>query len=80
MNHVYILGGLRSHFGVRYGIFKTIRPEILGAEVLKELKKRYFPRSRPDLFLCNVRLVLQPSIWQRRRFGAVSAIWWWLAA
>ena len=53
MNHVYILGGLRSHFGVRYGIFKTIRPEILGAEVLKELKKRYFPRGNPDLFLCG---------------------------
>ena len=53
MRRVYIVGGLRSHFGVRYGIFKHVRPEVLGAEVLKELKKRYFPRSRPDVFLCG---------------------------
>lgn len=30
---VYILGGLRSHIGIRYGIFKSVRPEVLGGRV-----------------------------------------------
>ena len=27
-DRVYLLGGLRSHIGIRYGIFKTVRPEV----------------------------------------------------
>lgn len=41
MNNVYILGGLRSHIGIKNGIFKNVLPEKLGAEVLKELIDRY---------------------------------------
>lgn len=37
---VWILGGLRSFIGVKNGIYCRIPAEILGAEVLKELKKR----------------------------------------
>ena len=39
MSRVYIIGGLRSHFGIRYGIFKTVRPEVLGGKVLLELSQ-----------------------------------------
>lgn len=49
---VYILGGLRSYFGIKNGIFKTVRPEILGAEVLKELMKRYGIQNA-DMLLCG---------------------------
>jgi acetyl-CoA C-acetyltransferase len=41
MKNVYILGGLRSHIGIKNGIFKNVLPEKLGAEVLKELIDRY---------------------------------------
>lgn len=41
MENVYILGGLRSHIGIKNGIFKNILPEKLGAEVLKELISKY---------------------------------------
>lgn len=37
MNRVYLLGGLRSHIGVRYGVFKTVRPEVLGGAIVKAL-------------------------------------------
>ncbi len=42
---VYILGGLRSHLGLKNGIFKTIPPEILGAALLRRLFAR-FPESK----------------------------------
>ena len=41
MESVYILGGLRSHIGIKNGVFKNILPEKLGAEVLKELIFKY---------------------------------------
>lgn len=37
MRRVFLLGGLRSHVGVRNGIFKTVLPEELGAGVLRAL-------------------------------------------
>lgn len=40
MNEVYIVDGLRSHIGLKNGIFKNILPENIGAEVLKEIIKR----------------------------------------
>lgn len=42
---VYILGGLRSHLGLKNGIFKTIPPETLGAALLRRLFIR-FPESK----------------------------------
>jgi len=41
MKNVYILGGLRSHIGLKNGIFKSIQPEDLAAALLKELIKKY---------------------------------------
>lgn len=41
MNNVYILGGLRSHIGIKNGVFKNILPEKLGAEVLRKLIIKY---------------------------------------
>lgn len=38
---VYILGGLRTPLGAKNGQFKDIRPEHLGAAVLRELCQRY---------------------------------------
>lgn len=32
MNHVYILGGLRSYIGVKDGMYRHIPAEKLGAE------------------------------------------------
>ena len=37
MNHVYILGGLRSYIGVKDGMYRHIPAEKLGAEVLREV-------------------------------------------
>ncbi len=50
---VYLLGGYRSHIGVRYGIFKTIRPEILGGQVLHEVWQRFGAGDAPDLVICG---------------------------
>lgn len=41
MESVYILGGLRSHIGIKNGVFKNTLPEKLGAEILKELIFKY---------------------------------------
>ncbi|MDZ4957251.1 acetyl-CoA C-acyltransferase, partial [Clostridium perfringens] len=41
MENVYILGGIRSHIGIKNGIFKNVLPEKLGAEVLKILILKY---------------------------------------
>ena len=34
MNHVYILGGLRSYIGVKDGMYRHIPAEKLGADIL----------------------------------------------
>ena len=41
MENVYILDGLRSHIGLKNGIFKNVQPEDLAAALLKELIKKY---------------------------------------
>ena len=41
MNHVYILGGLRSYVGVKDGMYRHIPAEKLGAEVLREVVSRF---------------------------------------
>jgi acetyl-CoA C-acetyltransferase len=41
MEEVYILGGLRSHIGIKNGIYKNVLPEKLGSEVLKKLIFEY---------------------------------------
>lgn len=41
MENVYILGGMRSHIGLKNGIFKNVQPEDLAADLLKELIKKY---------------------------------------
>lgn len=52
MNRVFLVGGLRSHIGVRYGIFKKIRPELLGGAIVKELCRKYNIQG-PDALLCG---------------------------
>lgn len=52
MNRVFILGGLRSHLGVRDGIFRRIRPEILGAEIITALCSRY-DAGLPEQVICG---------------------------
>ena len=52
MNRVFLLGGLRSHIGVRYGIFKKVRPEVLGGAIVKELCRKYEIQG-PDALLCG---------------------------
>ena len=42
MNKVYIAGGLRSHIGIKNGIFRKVLPEKLGAHVLKKLIDKYY--------------------------------------
>ena len=41
MNHVNILGGLRSYIGVKDGMYRHIPAEKLGAEVLREVVSRF---------------------------------------
>ena len=41
MKKTYMLGGLRSHIGVRNGIFKDVPAEKLAAAVLTALKEKY---------------------------------------
>lgn len=48
----YILGGLRSPIVVANTKFKNIRPEILGAEVLKTLKQK-FNLNHVDEIICG---------------------------
>ena len=52
MNRVFLLGGLRTHIGVRGGIFKTVRPELLGGAVVKKLCEVYGVRG-PDALVCG---------------------------
>ncbi|MBP2632015.1 MAG: putative thiolase [Firmicutes bacterium] len=52
MENVYILGGLRSHIGLKNGIFKNVLPEDLGASLLKELIKKY-QLKKIDQIICG---------------------------
>ncbi len=52
MRRVFLVGGLRTHIGVRYGIFKTVRPELLGGAIVHELSKRYGVNG-PDALICG---------------------------
>ena len=52
MNRVYILGGLRTHIGVRNGIFKRVRPEVLGGQIVKALCEKYEIKG-PDALFCG---------------------------
>ena len=52
-DRVYLLGGLRSHIGIRYGIFKMVRPEVLGGEILHRVWSKYGKSALPDLVLCG---------------------------
>lgn len=52
MNRVFVLGGLRSHIGIRNGIFKHTLPETLGAEVLNALVARY-ELNQIDRIICG---------------------------
>lgn len=52
MENVYILGGLRSHIGVKNGILKNVLPEILGAEVLRNLISKY-KLKKIDEIICG---------------------------
>ena len=57
-DRVYLLGGLRSHIGIRYGIFKTVRPEVLGGEILHRVWSKYGKSALPDLVFAGMRWVL----------------------
>ena len=49
MNKVYVLGGLRSHIGLKNGVFKNIPAEILAAKLLSKLQEKYgWQRDRAD--------------------------------
>lgn len=50
---VYIHGGLRSPIGVLNGQYKNTRPEILGAQLINELIKRYEIGSVDGVFCGN---------------------------
>ena len=52
MNRVFLVGGLRSHIGIRNGIFKNVRPEVLGGSVAKALCERY-GLVGPDALICG---------------------------
>lgn len=52
MNRVYLAGGLRSHIGIRNGIFKKIRPEILGGLVAQKVCQKYGIEG-PDALICG---------------------------
>lgn len=53
MEKVYILGGLRTPIVTKNGRFKTIRPEQLGAAVLRELMQRYHLQTVDGIFCGN---------------------------
>lgn len=52
MNRVFLFGGLRSHVGVRNGIFKSVLPEDLGAGVLCALGQK-FDLAAADALYCG---------------------------
>ncbi|MGO0985649.1 acetyl-CoA C-acyltransferase [Clostridioides difficile] len=52
MEEVFILGGLRSHIGLKNGIFQHVQPELLGAKVLKHLIEKY-ELDKIDEIICG---------------------------
>ncbi len=52
MDEVFILGGLRSHIGLKNGIFQFVQPESLGESVLKHLIEKY-EIGRIDEIICG---------------------------
>lgn len=50
---VFILGGLRSHLGLKNGIFKNIPPEQLGAALLRQLCVRYPQAREAEILYCG---------------------------
>lgn len=48
---VYILGGVRSHLGLKNGIFKKIPPEELGAALLRCLFRRFPEAAETELLI-----------------------------
>lgn len=54
MQPVYIQGGLRTPIGILHGQYKTVRPEHLGAHVLKALWQQYGPEALTDtMIICG---------------------------
>lgn len=53
MERVFLIDGLRSHVGIRGGIFRSVLPEQLGASVLKALGKRQDLSLAEGLFCGN---------------------------
>ena len=49
MREVYIIGGLRTHIGLKNGMFRHISAEMLGAALLDAVIKKY---GVPDRFIC----------------------------
>ena len=52
MNKVYIAGGLRTHIGLKNGIFKNIPAEQLAAALLMKLVSQY-QLAEPDEIICG---------------------------
>ena len=53
MSKVYILGGLRSPIVIANSKFKNIRPEVLGAEVLKALRGKFLLENVDEIICGN---------------------------
>ena len=53
MSKVYILGGLRSPIVITNSKFKNIRPEVLGAEVLKALRGKFLLENVDEIICGN---------------------------
>jgi acetyl-CoA C-acetyltransferase len=51
-NRVFIIGGLRTHFGMKNGVFRHVRPEVLGGRVMAALADRY-DAGHPDMVICG---------------------------
>ena len=52
-DRVYLLGGLRSHIGIRDGIVTTERQKVLGGQILDRVWSKYGKSALPDLVLCG---------------------------
>lgn len=73
MNHVYILGGLRSYIGVKDGMYRHIPAEKLGAEVLREVVSRFeLPTDAIDYIIGGNAVGGGGNITRRGTFGRVS--------
>ena len=83
MNHVYILGGLRSYIGVKDGMYRHIPAEKLGAEVLREAISRVWRHFRQGfqsgfrrlLWICSAGRRWRRSARQQPRLKAGWRIW-----